>query len=142
MLVTKPSAAETAARIFELLRSPDATTANTSMRVPVVLRDAAVLAVTEFGAAESTSALVNDALRSSLEALAMRATLEAHYAEYPEFRPTLADLAFAAAQLDGHPLAAHPGVLKRAAAQIVKHHPDADGDDVLLWAEAQQLAAS
>ena len=138
----RPAAAETARRILELLRSDDATTTNTSMRIPTVLRDAAALAVNGLGAAESTTALTAEALHSSLEAVAMQATLDAHYAEHPELRPTLAERAIAAAELDGHPLAARPDVLARAAAQIVQHHADADADDVVLWAEAQQLAAS
>ena len=136
------AAAETARQILELLRSGDATTTNTSMRIPTVLRDAAALAVSGLGAAESTTALTADALRAALEAAAMQATLDAHYAEHPELRPTLAERAIAAAELDGHPLAARPDVLARAAVQIVDHHPEADADDVVLWAEAQQLATS
>jgi hypothetical protein len=31
-------------------------------------------------------------------------------------------------------------VVKRAAADLLARHPDADADDVLLWAEAQQAA--
>jgi hypothetical protein len=136
------TAAATARRILELLRSDDATTTNTSMRIPTVIRDAAALAVSGLHVAESTTALTTDALRAALEAVAMQATLDAHYAAHPELRPTLAERAIAAAELDGHPLAAQPHVLTRAAAQIAQHHPEADGDDVVLWAEAQQLAAS
>jgi hypothetical protein len=42
---------------------------------------------------------------------------------------------------DGSPLAARPDLLAEAAAAVVEGHPDADADDVLLWAEAQ-LAVS
>jgi hypothetical protein len=48
----------------------------------------------------------------------------------------------AAAELDGHPLAAEPERLRRAAAEIIAKHPDASPDDVLLWAEARALSAA
>ncbi len=48
---------------------------------------------------------------------------------------SLADLAVAAAELDGHPLASQPEVLRRAAEAIVERRPNADAEDV-LWAEA------
>jgi len=68
--------------------------------------------------------------------------LDSHYAEHPHARPGLADLAIAAAELDGHPLADQPDLLRRAAAEIVTGHPGADADDVLLWAEAQAAASA
>ena len=52
------------------------------------------------------------------------------------------DLAIAAAEIDGHPLAAEPERLRQAAAEIAGHHPDASPDDVLLWAEARALPAA
>ena len=105
------------------------------------LREAAVLAVGELGAAASTTALTTAALRARLEAVVMQAVLDHHYQRHPAARPTLGDLAVAAAELDGHPLAAEPEVLRRAAAELVKRRPDADADDVLLWAEAQAMAS-
>ncbi len=66
----------------------------------------------------------------------MQAALDEHFTAHPDARPSLADLAVAAAQLDGHPLASQPDVLRRAAEAIVERHPNADADDVLLWAEA------
>ncbi len=41
---------------------------------------------------------------------------------------------------DGSPLALRPEVIERAAAEVVARRADADADDVLLWAEAQQAA--
>jgi hypothetical protein len=38
----------------------------------------------------------------------MQAALDRHYEEYPQSRPSLADLAVATAELDGHPLANKP----------------------------------
>ncbi|HQZ33771.1 MAG TPA: hypothetical protein PK020_05055 [Ilumatobacteraceae bacterium] len=128
-------------RINVLLADADGETSNTSMRLPTALRDAASLAVTELGAAPSTTALTASALRSMLEAIVMQAALDQHYSDHPELRPSLADLALAAAELDGHPLARKPVLLRRAAAEIVRVRPDADADDVVLWAEAR-LAAS
>ena len=43
---------------------------------------------------------------------------------------------------DGHPLAAEPERLRRAAVEIVAKHPDASPDDVLLWAEARAVSAA
>ena len=124
------------ARINKLLDAEDDATVGTSMRLPPSLREAASLAVDELHVARSTTALAADALRSRLEAIVMQAALDEHYAANPQARPSLADLAVAAAQLDAHPLASQPDVLRRAADAIVARHPHADADDVLLWAEA------
>ncbi len=130
-------------RIIELLDSSKLETVNTSMRIPnALIGEAATLAVDELGAAASTTALTTAALRATLEALVMQAALEHHYEHPATRRPSLADLAIAAAELDGHPLAGEPERLRRAAAEIVQRHPHADDDDVLLWAEAQSLASA
>ena len=93
-------------RISELLDGSGLETSNTSMRIPTALRDAAALAVRELGVAPSTTALTAAALRATLEAVVMQAALDEHYDRYPGSRPGLGDLAVAAAELDGHPLAA------------------------------------
>jgi hypothetical protein len=124
-------------RINSLLDADDTPTVGTSMRIPESLRDAAALAVDELGVARSTTALAADALRTRLEAVVLQAALDSHYRDNPRAQPSLGDLAVAAAELDGHPLAAQPDLLRRAAEAIVESHPDADADDVLLWAEAQ-----
>lgn len=124
------------ARISELLDRTDAESVGTSMRIPTALRDAAAIAVSELGAASSTTTLTTDALRERLEAIVMESALEAHFAEHPKLRPTLAELAIVAAEMDGNPLAARPELIRRAAAAVVERRPHADADDVLLWAEA------
>jgi len=124
-------------RIVALLAVSDGESVNTSMRLPVALRDAAAIAVDELGISVSTTALTAEALRDALSAEVAHAALELHFREHPEVRPTLGDLAVAAAELDGHPLAKEPERLRRAAEQIIAFRPDADGDDVVLWAEAQ-----
>jgi len=129
-------------RINQLLDRQDHETANTSMRLPAALREAAAVAVKELGAAPSTTALAASALRATLEAIVMQAALDGHYAQHPEARPALADLAIAAAEIDGHPLADQPDLLRRAAAEIITRHPGADADDVVLWAEARAAAPS
>jgi hypothetical protein len=123
-------------RINELLGSTDPETANTSMRIPKALREAAALAVSELGVAPSTTILTANALRMMLEGTVVLAALELHYQEYPETRPTLADLAIAAAEIDGHPLAQRSDLLRRSAAEVERRHPGASFEDVLLWAEA------
>ena len=129
-------------RIGELLDRGGPETSNTSMRIPTTLRDAAALAVRELGAAPSATALTTAALRATLEAVVMQAVLDDHYERHPQARPDLGDLAVAAAELDGHPLAAEPERLRRAAAEIVVRHPGASPDDVVLWAEARALPAA
>lgn len=132
-------AVEAVERISLLLGSDMEPTSNTSMRIPTALRDAAALAVRELGVAPSTTALTSAALRAALEAVVMQAVLDDHYEQHPAARPDLGDLAIAAAELDGHPLATDPDRLRRAAAEILARHPDADPADVLLWAEARAL---
>lgn len=111
------------------------------MRIPESLRDAAALAVEHLRVAQSTTALTADALRSRLEVIVLQAALDSHYRQNPGARPSLADLAVAAAELDGHALVLVPEVLRRAAEEVERTHPDADADDVLLWAEAQASVA-
>lgn len=129
-------------RISELLDRNDGDTVGTSMRIPTALRDAAATAVAELGVAPSTTALATDALRSRLEAILVEAALAAHYQEHPGARPSLAELAIAAAELDGNPLAATPELICAAADEVVARYPGADADDVLLWAEAKASTAA
>jgi hypothetical protein len=135
-------APEAIGRISELLDDRDPETSNTSMRIPTSLREAAALAVSELGVAPSTTALTTAALRAALEAVVMQAVLDEHYRQYPDARPDLGDLAVAAAELDGHPLASEPERLRRAAVEIAERHAAASPDDVVLWAEARALAAA
>jgi hypothetical protein len=129
-------------RINRLLERGDDETVNTSMRLPVALREAAAIAVSELGVAASATTLTAEALRARLEAIVVEAALEAHYQRYPKARPSLAELAIAAAELDGNPLAGQPELIRRAAKAIVERRPDADADDVLLWAEALASSAA
>ena len=123
--------------INRLLDTDDDATVNTSMRLPAALRDAAALAVTHLGVATSTTSLTAAALRRALETAVTHAALEAHLDQHPHARPSLAEVALALAAQDGSPLAERPELLERAAAQVLASHPEADADDVLLWAEAQ-----
>lgn len=127
-------------RINGLLDVSDDATVGTSMRIPSALREAAALAVSELQVASSTTTLTADALRSRLEAIVMEAALAEHYAQHPEARPSLAELAIAAAEIDGNPLATRPELIEGAAKEIVERHPDADADAVLIWAEARAAA--
>jgi hypothetical protein len=136
---------ETAAvieRITALLDEDELKTANTSMRIPAALRDAAALAVRELGVAPSATALTTAALRATLEALVMQAVLDEHYRQYELARPDLGDLAVAAAEIDGNPLAARPELLRQAAAEISGRRPGASPDEVVLWAEARAFDAA
>lgn len=123
--------------INRLLDIDDDDTVNTSMRLPVALRDAAALAVEGLGAAPSTTAMTAAALRQAIETIVMETALGLHYEQHPEAKPTLAEVALALAAQDGSPLAERPDLVEAAAAAVLVRHPGADGDDVLLWAEAQ-----
>lgn len=131
--------AEAIDQISRLLDSDMAETSNTSMRIPTALRDAAALAARELGVAPSATALTTAALRSALEAAVMQAVLEEHFEQYPDARPDLGDLAIAAAEQDGNPLAARPDFIRQAASELSARHPDPAPEDVLLWAEARAL---
>jgi hypothetical protein len=127
-------------RISELLDIEDDATVGTSMRLPANLREAAAIAVEQLGVAPSTTMLTAAALRSVLDVLVKQAALDEHYRQRPSARPTLAEVALALAAQDGSPLAEQQEVVAAAAQQVLERHPDADADDVLLWAEAQQAA--
>lgn len=134
--------AERLDQIADLLERDDSDTVVTSIRVPAALRDAAALAVKHLGAAHSTNALVVAGLRQRIESALMEAALDAHYERHPDARPDLVEVTLAAARQDDDPLADEPGLIRRAAEQIVRERPDADADDVLLWARAQQQAGT
>lgn len=129
-------------QINGLLDGDDGTTVGTSMRLPVALRDAAALAVDHLGVAPSVTSLTATALRQALETAVMAAALEGHFDQHPEARPSLAEVALALAAQDGSPLANEPDLVHRAAADVMARRPDADADDVLLWAEAQQAVGA
>jgi hypothetical protein len=116
-------------------------TVGTSVRLPGNLRDAAVLAA-ELGLVASTTELTVRGLRDALEAFAQRAVLDAHYRSHPDARPDLAEIALAAAEIDGHPLAARPDLLRRAAAEVGLVRDNPGPDDVLLYAAGLAAAVT
>jgi hypothetical protein len=127
-------------RLLDLLDRSDVETVNTSVRLPVALRDAAALAA-GMGLAASMTELTVVGLRRALEAVAQRAVLDAHYQQHPHARPSLAEIAVAAAELDGNPLAERPALIRRAADEVAALKGDADADDVLLYAAGLAAAA-
>lgn len=127
-------------RLTELLDGGGDETVGTSVRLPSSVRDAAALAV-ELGLADSVTELTVRGIRDSLNAVVQRAILDAHYEDHPEVRPTLAEVALAAAELDGNPLAARPDIVERAAERLVETHPNASPDEVLIYAAGMLAAA-
>lgn len=107
----------------------------TSTRLPTVLHDAARLAV-ELGMDASVNDATNRALRDRVEVFAQQLALEEHYRRHPGSRPSLVQLALAAARLDGDPIAEQPALLEQAAREMAARWPDATGDDVLVYASA------
>ena len=113
----------------------DANTASTttSVRQPTSLRRALHIAV-ELGMAPTANDATNQALRASLDVFALNLALEEHFAAHPQARPSLHEIAQALAVVDRSPLAERPDLLRRAEKDVLKHRPDADAEDVLLWA--------
>lgn len=115
------------------LEDQGAGSTSTSVRQPVALRRALQVAV-ELGLAPNANDATNQALRTTLNAFAQRLALDAHYAAHPDARPALHEVAQALAVLDRSPLAERADLLQQAEAEVQQHKPDADADDVLLWA--------
>lgn len=128
-------------RLLELLDDTGGGTVGTSLRLPVHLRNAAGVAI-ELGVGASTAELTAQGMRAVLEAFAQRAVLDAHYRAHPDARPDLAEIALATAELDGHPLAAHPELIRRAAEGIADVKDDPTPDDVLLYAAGLAAATA
>ncbi|MGI8575938.1 MAG: hypothetical protein ACR2MA_11520 [Egibacteraceae bacterium] len=127
------------AELFEAvqcLHDEDATVV-TSVRLSSSLREAVRAAVRAGMDANPNDAMLN-AVRDRLEAFAQRLALDLHYERYPDARPSLAEVAVAATQLDDNPLAHERDLLLRAADEVVRLKPDADADDVLVYAAALQ----
>lgn len=121
-------------RLFAVLDEVDSSaTTVTSVRQPSALREAVKLAV-ELGMDANTNDATVHAVRDRVETFAQHLALEAHFQRHPEARPSLAELALAAAQLDGHPLAGDQDLLRAAAEELGASRPDASGSEVLLYA--------
>jgi hypothetical protein len=124
---------------LNLLHSTDDATAGTSIRLPENLREAASLA-SEMGYAASLTELTVKGLKDVLEAISWRLVLDEHYRRHPQARPSLIEVAKAAAAIDDNPIAEEPDLIERAAAWVAEHHPAADADDVLWFAMGMSLA--
>ena len=128
-------------RLLDLLdQVDDAATVGTSVRLPVALRDAAAVAV-RAGLLSSVTEVTVRGLQAELEQVANRAVLDEHYREHPEARPSRWEVAFAAAELSGHPLAARPELVRRAADELVLIVDDPSPDEVLAYAAGLAAAA-
>lgn len=119
--------------------SPDAGPGRpTSVRIPELLHDVAHRLVA-MGAADSFSALLVDGLRCriadaaahGLQANTASDALEAHYLEFPDERPTTAEIAHAEAQIVGHPASGRPDLIELAV-EALGH--DAYVEEILAWA--------
>lgn len=130
------------AELFELLDAlDDSTSTVTSVRQPTALREAVRIAV-ELGLADSPNEVTVGAVRGRVEAFAQSLALEEHFAAHPEARPSLGDLAIAAAELDGHPLAHEHAFLTQCATEVAALRPDASGEDVLLYAVGRRAVTA
>lgn len=130
------------ATLLEMLDKLDTSESTvTSYRQPAALRDAVRLAV-ELGMAGNPNEITVAAVRSRVEAFAQSLALEQHVTAHPHARPTLGDLAIAAAELDGHPLAGDHAFLRRCAEEVVAIRADATGEDVLLYAAGRQAVTA
>ena len=129
-------------RLFDLLDQLDkGGTVVASVRQPAALREAVRVAVEAGMDASVNDANVN-ALRDRLEMFAQGLALEEHFGRHPRARPSLLDVALAAAEQDGDPLADEPELLARAADEVAELRTDPDADDVLLYAAALRSSSS
>lgn len=94
------------------------------------------------GLVQSTTELTVRGLHEALDVSAQRAVLDAHYRSHPDARPDLAEIALAAAQIDAHPVALHPKLIRRAAVDVALLKDDPSVDDVLLYAEGLAAAVA
>lgn len=127
-------------RFLDLLDSVNAESVGTSVRLPSALREAASVAI-EMGLVSSTSEVTTWGLRDALESIAQRAVLDAHYEEYPSARPDLWEIALMSAELNAHPLADRPELVRRAAEELVRIVPDPSPAEVLAYAAGLAAAA-
>lgn len=123
--------------LLDALDARDGGSGVSSVRQPRALRRAMTLAVSMGWAASNNDGL-NQAVRAQLEAFAQRTALDRHYQEHPRERPDLAEVALALAALDHSPLAGERELVQLAAYEVAAVRPDADADDVLLWAASLQ----
>src|SRR5690606_5261793 len=126
--------AGTVARALEELEAPGESVV-TSVRVPEGLRHAATV-LQQAGLISSWNELLVQGARDRVEAIAHRAGLDAHYAEHPELRPAVAEVALALARMDANELADEPELIEQAATELIALRPDATADDVLTYATA------
>ena len=112
----------------------------TSVRIPANLRSLAQ-EVVEHRWVSSVSDLLVTGLREKLVALTTdaisagqieetREALDEYYASRRDDRADLAELAIAAAEIDGHPAVSHPDLVARAVDDL---GDDAYIEDVLVW---------
>lgn len=128
-------------RLLDLLdHVDDGATVGTSVRLPVALRDAAAVAV-RAGLLSSVTEVTVRGLQAELEQVANRAVLDEHYRKHPEARPPRWEVAHAAAEMTGHPLAARPDLVRRAADELVRIVDDPSPDEVLAYAAGLAAAA-
>ena len=130
-------------KLFALLDGLDSEgpTVVSSVRQPAALKEALRVAIALGLDASANDATVH-ALRDRLEAFAQRRALEAHYAANRRARPSLTEIAQAAAELDGDPLAHDAALIRRAAKEIVALRTNPTADDVLLYAAGLRSRAT
>lgn len=121
------------ARALEQLETRESVV--TSVRVPQGLRQAATV-LQDAGLVSSWNELLVQGARDRIEAIAHRAGLDAHYADHPEVRPAVEEVALALARMDASELAERPELIEQAAKELITIRPDAAADDVLTYATA------
>ena len=105
----------------------------TSIRQPEGLRRA-IRAAVALGWARNANEGAVEALREELLFFCREKVLDAHIRQHPEAAPTLEGVALALAELRHDPLADEPELIAQAAREIVDIRPDAEPDEVLIWA--------
>ena len=137
--VTGSGAIAALGRFLELMENADdaaSKSKGTSIRVPTYLLDAhaevAALGFVEGSFNRYAVALVLE----DLEALAFNCALEDHFTAHPDARPSLLQVAIAGAALTNDPLQHRHDLIELGARRLKARDPEADADDVLLYATA------
>jgi len=136
-----PRAEREHAFLHALAAEPEGPAEPTSVRLPAHLREAMKLAK-ELGYDVGFAAASEAMLRSILSDIAQDLVFATFDAVAPHSAPTLGQLAWAAALLEGDPLAEQRDLLDAVAEQVLALKPDADGDDVVLAARVLQQSAT
>lgn len=120
---------------LERLDSGDGGSASTSLRVPRPLHDALTAAVA-LGLDDSFNGAAGASIEAAVRAFAKDLALRLHYEEYPEDRPTRAEVAAARLRGTADPLASREDLLVKAEEWLTERGREVSVETVMAVAQA------